>query len=177
VTRSAISERLRFVRFFLIVTLIAAFSAASPAQESDGNAKPATALKPDSDIVAEIFLARDDGSGKAGDAATEFRVTDIPIYCIVSLNSNEPVTVKMNLVAVDVRGVKPETKVVTTTYTTKDRQNRVNFTGRPDGNWVAGKYRADIFVKDKLVWSKGFIIGTPVVKPTVKPVVARRQRA
>lgn len=127
------------------------------------------------DLVAEIYLARDDGSGKAGDAATSFSITDIPIYCVVNLNSAEPVTVRMNLVAVDVRGVKPDTKVVTTSYTTKNSQNRVNFTGKPVGNWVAGKYRADIFVKDKLVWSRAFLIGEAApTKPAAKPVVARK---
>jgi hypothetical protein len=28
-------------------------------------------------------------------------------------------------------------------------QNRVNFTGRPDGKWTPGKYRVDIFLDGK----------------------------
>jgi len=59
------------------------------------------------------------------------------------------VTIKMNFVAVSVNGVKPETKVVTASYTTKDGQNRVNFTGRPDGKWTPGKYRVDLFIDGK----------------------------
>lgn len=164
----------------MVLTIIAVFSAISMAQEADANAKPTAAgSRPDKDVVAEIYLARDDGSGKAGDAVTEFRVTDIPIYCVVNLNSTDPVTVRMNLVAAAVAGVKADTKVVTTSYTTKNGQSRVNFTGRPDGKWVAGKYRADIYVNDKLVWSRDFTIGTqfPTIKPAAKPVVARRQRA
>ena len=52
----------------------------------------------------------------------------------------------MNLIAESVPGVKPDTKVVSTSYTTKDGENRVSFNGRPAGKWVPGKYRADIFV-------------------------------
>ncbi len=112
--------------------------------------------------IEEVYLAKDDGSGKAGEQVTEFRVTDVPIYCIVLLESNAATVVKMNFVAVAVAGVKPETKVVTATYTTKEGQNRVNFTGRPDGKWTAGKYRVDLFLNGKFDRTVEFIIkGTP----------------
>ena len=101
--------------------------------------------------IGEIYLAKDDGAGKAGEAAASFVTTDIPIYCVVQLDSATPVTVKMNLVAENVPGVKAETRVVTTSYTIKDGQDRVNFSGRPQGRWVVGKYRADIFIDGKLV--------------------------
>ena len=100
--------------------------------------------------VEEVYLAKDNGSGIAGEAATVFLPTDIPLYCVVILSTIEPVQVKMNFVAAAVPGVKAETRVVTTTYKTKVGQNRVNFTGRPDRVWTAGKYRVDIFVNDKL---------------------------
>lgn len=101
--------------------------------------------------IGEIYLAKDDGTGKAGEATKSFVTTDIPIYCVVQLDSATPVTVKMNLVAESVPGVKAETRVVSTSYTIKDGQDRVNFSGRPQGRWVAGKYRADIFIDGKLV--------------------------
>ena len=91
--------------------------------------------------IEEVYLAKDNGEGKAGEQVTEFTTTDIPIYCVVLLESNAKTVVKMNFVAVSVSGVKPETKVVTASYTTKDGQNRVNFSGRPDGKWTPGKYR------------------------------------
>jgi len=108
----------------------------------------------DSEAVAgieEVYLAKDDGSGKAGEQVTEFRTTDIPIYCVVLLDSGAQAVVKMNFVAVSVAGVKPETKVVTSSYTTKGGQNRVNFTGHPEGKWTAGKYRVDLFLDGKKV--------------------------
>src|SRR5437763_1138042 len=101
----------------------------SPAQS------PATPASP---AIKEVYLARDDGNGKAGDQAEEFRTTDIPIHCVILLETAGKVTVKMNFVAVKVTGVKPETKVVTASYTTSEKQNRVNFTGTPDGAWTPG---------------------------------------
>jgi len=122
--------------------------------------------------VAEIYLAKDDGTGKAGEEATSFVTTDVPIYCVVQLGSALPTTVKMNLVAVAVPGVKADTKVVTTIYTTKDNEDRVNFTGRPVGQWVAGRYRVDIFVGGAAVISREFAVQKAVqvpAKPVAKP--------
>lgn len=99
--------------------------------------------------VEELYLARDDGKGKAGEQVTEFATTDVPIYCIVLLDNPQKVTVKMNFVAVDVAGMKKDTKVVTASYTTKEGQNRVNFSGRPEGKWPPGRYRVDIFLDGK----------------------------
>jgi hypothetical protein len=111
--------------------------------------------------VDDVYLAKDDGTGHAGTPTKEFLPTDIPIYCVVQLDSTTPATVKMNLVAASVPGVKAETKVVSASYTTKDGQNRVNFYGRPDGRWTPGKYRADIFVDGKLAKNLAFEIKVP----------------
>ena len=44
------------------------------AQEVAATAAPAGTV--------EIYLAKDDGTGKAGDEATSFVTTDVPIYCV-----------------------------------------------------------------------------------------------
>lgn len=108
--------------------------------------------------VEELYLAKDDGKGKAGEQVGEFSTGDIPIYCVVMLDTAAKVTVKMNFVAVSVSGVKPETKVVTASYTMKDGQNRVNFTGTPEGKWTPGKYRVDIFIDGKIARDLAFEI-------------------
>jgi len=126
--------------------------------------------------IVEIYLAKDDGTGKAGEEATSFVTTDVPIYCVVQLGTAVPTTVKMNLVAVAVPGVKADTKVVSSTYTTKDNQDRVNFTGKPAGQWVAGRYRVDIFVGGAAVISREFAVQKAVqvpVKPVAKPVTPK----
>lgn len=111
--------------------------------------------------ITEVYLAKDDGKGNAGDVATTFLPTDIPIYCVVQLDSTEPATVKMNLVAESVPGVKADTKVVSTSYTTRNGENRVNFYGRPAGKWVPGRYRAEIFIEGKLVKILSFEVKGP----------------
>ena len=108
--------------------------------------------------VEELYLAKDDGKGKAGEQVSEFSTGDIPIYCVVMLDTAAKVTVKMNFVAVSVSGVKPDTKVVTASYTMKDGQNRVNFTGTPEGKWTPGKYRVDIFIDGKIARDLAFEI-------------------
>jgi len=131
--------------------------------------------------IEEVYLAKDDGTGKAGEQVTEFRTTDIPIYCGVLLESDAKAVVKMNFVAVNVAGVKPETKVVTASYTTKDGQNRVNFSGKPQDKWTPGKYRVDLFLDGKKVKDVEFDIKNapsnsnavkffqPVESPRFKP--------
>lgn len=108
--------------------------------------------------IEEAYLAKDNGDGKAGEQVTEFRTTDVPIHCIILLETPAVTTVKMNFVAVNVPGVKADTKVVTTSYTTKAGQNRVNFTGRPDGKWVPGRYRVDLYVDDLIARTIEFSI-------------------
>ena len=128
----------------LSAILICLFVAAGAYAQGD------TPMTPAAPAVEELYLAKDNGYGKAGEQVDEFRTTDVPIYCVVLLDATTKVTVKMNFVAVDVAGVKADTKVVTASYTTKEGQNRVNFTGRPDDKWTPGKYRVDIFIDGKI---------------------------
>jgi hypothetical protein len=125
--------------FLLLLSIVSCHTAFAQA--------PQSSKTPDG--IEEVYLAKDDGNGKAGEQVSEFRTTDVPIYCVVLLGSDAVTVVKMNFVAVNVTGVKTETKVVTASYTTKDHQNRVNFTGRPDGKWTPGKYRVDLFLDGK----------------------------
>jgi len=155
-------------------------------------AVPAQAPSANSNGIAEMYLAKDDGSGGPGETAIEFLPTDIPIYCVVQLSLSIPTTVKMNLVAVKVLGVKPETRVVSTSYETKDRQDRVDFTGRPVGQWVAGKYRVDVFINGTQAASREFTVvaarprspkpaaseaASPKSSAAARPIVRRPRRS
>lgn len=137
--------------------------------------------------VEEIYLAKDDGTGQAGEPVKSFETTDPRIYCIVQLTSDAAATVKMHFVAVSVPGVKADTRVVTTSYTTKDGEDRVNFYGKAKTKWTAGKYRVEIFVDDKMVKDLAFdITGPPAVtgssfvqlttKPKPKPAPIRKPK-
>ena len=139
---------MKVVLFFAISLFLAGISFAQPSPEAS------------SPVIAEIFLAKANVDGKAGDAAENFIVSDVPIFCVVRMMAPGVVSVKMDLIAANVPGVRPGTKVVSTSYTTKSDEDRVNFRGRPHGLWVAGKYRAEIFIFDKKVRNIEFEIKT-----------------
>lgn len=121
--------------------------------------------------VAEIHLARDDGSGKAGDAAAKFLTADVPIYCLIKLASVKAVSVKMNFVYIGDSGLKPDRTVVSVVYKTDGKQTGVTFTASPDKIWAAGKYRADVSLDGKLAKSLNFEIESS------SPAVAKEKRA
>ena len=151
------------VKAILMAAILSLCFVAAVAQTDQPPAQP---------TIEEVYLAKDAGNGKAGEQVTEFAVGDIPIHCVVLLDTSTKVTVKMNFVAVAVAGVKPDTKVVTASYTTSERQNRVNFIGRPDGKWTPGRYRVDIFLEGKPQKQIEFsITGTPANIPTASKFV------
>ena len=148
----------------LLITLL--FSLAVLSQAPQALPEPAVGK------VEDVYLARDNGEGKVGDIVEDFTTRDTRIHCVVMLTSFDPTLVKMLLVAVKVPGVKPESKVVTAAYTTKQGQDRVFFSGSPDGEWVTGTYRIDIFVADKKERSVTFEIkgsGVPAASTKFAP--------
>ena len=152
---------------FTMLCLLLALSVAAQRSAADGQ-RPQTSVVG----VEEVYLAKDNGEGVAGEATESFLTTDIPIYCVVQLDSTRPATVKMNLVAVSVAGVKAESRVITVSYQTNGQQSRVYFTGKPDRLWIAGSYRIEVFVDDKLAAGKNFeIVKSPSVTPKTAPVV------
>lgn len=108
--------------------------------------------------IESILLMRDDGDGNAEEETAVFKHSDVPIHCRIFLDSFIPATVKMNLIAMNVKGLKAESKIITVSYRTNGEQNIVNFRGAPDNVWIAGKYRIDIFVDEKLAGNKEFEI-------------------
>lgn len=119
----------------------------------------------DTDIIYEVYLAKANADGEAGDVVEEFWVNDVPIFCVVELTEGDPVTVTLSFVAANVPGVRKDSKVVTSVYTTKQGETRVNFSGRPLKTWVAGRYRADILINGTLRKSVEFDIKKPVSVP------------
>ena len=118
--------------------------------------------------VEEISLARDDGDGKAGEIADKFYTTDVPLYCIIQLNSDKSANVKMNIVAVKANGYKPETKVITVSYTTKETHTKVIFNASPEKIWAVGNYRVDILINGKFADSLSFEIEKRATETTNK---------
>ena len=140
-------------KFIILILVSAAAIAAQPPEPMENR------------VFEEVYLAKDDGAGNPGEAATEFISTDVPIHCVVVLGKASSATVKMDLIAVSVAGVKPESRVISTSYTTKGLQDRVLFNGKPQKLWIAGTYRADIYVDGILVGKFPFVIKGAGVEP------------
>lgn len=134
--------------------------------------------------IEQISLWRVDTEGKASEETNGFLTTDKPLLFRIQLNSFKSATVKMVLVAVNVPGLKPETKSVTISFTTNGKQNVVNFRANPESLWVAGKYRADVFINNKPAGNKEFMIEKSpnsteketLPKTNAKPKTVRRTR-
>lgn len=120
-------------------------------------------------IFERVYLAKDDGAGKPGEETTEFNTTDIPIHCVVVLSNASPATVMMRLIAVGSAGADRDREVISARYTTRDLEDHVYFNGKPQKLWIAGAYRADIYVDGNLVGKFPFTIkGAPVpIKPAM----------
>lgn len=158
------------MRFLSIIVVFLCLTGSVFSQEVDDTVRP---------VIADVFLAKADADGKAGERAQHFVVTDIPIYCVVRLHTPGVASFKMDFVAADVPGVKAGSKVVSISYTTKDNEDLVNFSGRPHGNWVAGKYRVDVFIGSKKVRNIEFEIKSSPAESanptTVKPKAPSRK--
>ena len=109
-------------------------------------------------LFERVYLAKDDGAGNPGEETAEFAPGDVPIHCVVVLSGASTATVRMDLIAVSVAGIRPESKIISTSYTTKDLQDRVFFNGRPSKMWFTGGYRADIYIDGILVGKFPFTV-------------------
>jgi len=152
------------MKYFILALLIFVSFGVAAAQEPASDTTP---------VIDEIFLAKANLQGKAGEAAEKFLVTDVPIFCVVRLHSVGVASIRMDLIAAKVPGVELEKEVVSLSYTTKSNEDRVNFTARPSGSWVSGKYRVDIFIGGKKVRNIEFEIKAASTEAEKPPVLKR----
>ncbi len=134
---------------FLCLSFLLSASAQTEDTESNDN---------DETNVTNITLARKDSDGNIVEDVEVFYPTDIPIYCYVDLSLAKPVLVRVNFIAVKVKGVRPNSKTLSVSYKTKNGENFVTFTGKPEKIWSVGSYRVDILINKKLVKSKEFVV-------------------
>jgi hypothetical protein len=126
--------------------------------------------------IEEAYLTKDDGYGAAGEKTGVFRTTDVPIHCVVLLTRDQPQEVKINFIVVKVAGVRPATKVVSSSYRTKQGHSRVNFTGRPEGSWMPGVYRVDIFLEGKMLRSLEMMVQGAAAPASTESLVPRTEK-
>jgi hypothetical protein len=77
------------------------------------------------------------------------------------LDSEKSATVKMEMVVVEVKGMKAGAKTVVVSYKTNGKQNVVNFSFNPQTVWNAGKYKINVLINGKQSASKEFEIIKP----------------
>ena len=107
--------------------------------------------------INSVTLARDDGSGNAGETVTQFSPTDHTFYAVVTLNRIETgLKVKLTWVAVDAGG--QTNKTIDSAEFTSLAANTVNGKISLPNDWPTGKYRLDIYLNDTLQQSVDFTV-------------------
>lgn len=138
----------KLVYFVVLPVVVCLFSAVNALSQSG---------KATSVVVDNLYLAKDDGTGKPGEPAEWFYTSDVPIYVVVMAEPAKSAAVTMRFVTVAVPGLKPESKILSTNYNLKEGNSTVWFNGRPFGSyWIAGKYRVDILIDGVLAKSQEF---------------------
>lgn len=106
--------------------------------------------------VKKITLAKEDSEGNIVENIDFLNPKDIPLYCYIDLDSDEPTLVAMKIIAVKAKKIRPNGKVVEVRYKTKKGDTGVEFNAKPGSVWAIGKYRVDVYLDGKLSKSKNF---------------------
>jgi hypothetical protein len=106
--------------------------------------------------VKKLSLGKEDKEGNIIEDIDVFNPKDIPIYCYIDLSSNRPTLVRMLIVAVKAKKLRPNSTVINVQYKTKTGENGVTFNAKPGEVWATGDYRVDVFLDGKLSKSKEF---------------------
>ena len=105
--------------------------------------------------IDSVTLARDDGSGNAGETVTEFKPTDHDFHATIKLNRIEGgLKVKLTWIVVDAGG--STNRVLDNSEFTALAGNVVNGKASLPNDWPTGKYRLDVYLNDKLAQSVDF---------------------
>jgi hypothetical protein len=106
--------------------------------------------------VKKLSLGKEDKEGNIIEDVDVFDPKDIPIYCYIDLSSDKPTMVRMSIIAVKAKKLRPESQVIKIQYKTKAGENGVTFNAKPGEAWATGDYRVDVFLDGKLSKSKEF---------------------
>jgi hypothetical protein len=127
----------------------------SVAQETENNGKNGDE-KTEEVKISKLTLAKKDTEGNIVEDVDVFAPKDLPIYCYVDLDKTEPTAIKMKLIAVRAKGVRPDSNILLVSYKTRKGENGASFRAAPKDIWAVGDYRVEIYLNDKLAESKEF---------------------
>lgn len=96
-----------------------------------------------------ISIAKEEKDGTITEDLESIGPNDIPLICYIDLPFDDPVTVKMVIVAVKAVGLRANSNYITISYRTSKGENQVSFTAKPASKWPVGSYRVDVFLDGK----------------------------
>lgn len=100
--------------------------------------------------IQNIYMAKDDGSGKYGAKTDSFSPSDRKVYCVAELNDSTAGTkIKFVWHIVDAGGSKDE-KIKEIEYTTSALENKVNGHLTLPQDWPKGKYKVEAYINGNL---------------------------
>ncbi|HVF49539.1 MAG TPA: hypothetical protein VNA19_05605 [Pyrinomonadaceae bacterium] len=100
--------------------------------------------------IQNIYMAKDDGSGKYGAKTESFSPSDRKVYCVAELNDSTAGTrIKFVWYIVDAGGAQDE-KIKEIEYTTSALENKVNGHLTLPQDWPKGKYKVEAYINDNL---------------------------
>ncbi len=114
--------------------------------------------------VTKLTLGKEDADGNIIENPEVFYAKDIPLYCYIDLNTEKTTMVRMKVVAVKAKGLRPNTQIALVRYKTKDGETGVSFTATPGKLWAEGDYRVEIYLNAELSESKDFKVADEVKK-------------
>lgn len=125
-----------------IICLLCLFTPA-PAASLYGAAKAQSTTEV---FITDVELARDDGAGGYGQAVKNFRRTDNPIHCVVTLSRAEEGTRVRFVWTAVAAGGKSEETLASTEVVTRAREIVADGKLRLPREWPAGRYRVQATV-------------------------------
>ena len=101
-------------------------------------------------VIKEIYMAKDDGSGKPGARTNKFETSDRTIHCVVTLNEAKAGTdLKFSWWIVDADGTQNQ-KIKDIDYVTKTLENVIRGHLSLPQDWPTGKYKVQIYINGNL---------------------------
>jgi hypothetical protein len=155
----------RAATYFVVCAALACVTAgAGAAERSDFKRKEAALIELSAAqttqevFITDVELARDDGTGRAGQRVTGFRAKDNPLHCIASLNKPRAgVRVRFVWVAVDAGGER-ERVIADAEYVTRPGEARADGAASLPREWPKGRYRVQVVLNGRLARTLDFQI-------------------
>ena len=109
--------------------------------------------------IETFILAKENSEGNIIEDIEILGIKDIPLHCYIDLTLSKPTLIKIKVIAVKVKRLRKNSKVIALQYKTKNDENGAAFSIKPSGKfWNEGNYRIEVYLDKKLAESKNFAV-------------------